>query len=555
MKNPVIIRRVVRPVILQALLLALISCFAAAATPDKDPVLEAMRAELERSKAQLKLDGVAAPYFLQYQVTDIDYRSAEAAFGAIRANSPTRTRLVRVVVRIGDYKQDSYSESSNRGVGALNILPMDDDILALRHSLWLTTDNAYKSATEAFAAKQAELKQFTVSSPVDDFAHALPLQSIEPLVRLQVDTEPFLKMLQDSTVGYRQDPLTESCESYLKFFAINRYLINSEGTVTRSGQTMYQIETDGSTQAADGMRLERSRSYLVAHVNELPTEQKFLADTRALQSSLKMLREAPLADEEYRGPVLFSADAASDVFAQLVGENILGRTPDVGKPARTKGAYATSYQSRVLPDFLSVEDDPSLASIQGQSLLGHYAVDDEGVPAQKVQVIVKGKLQNYLIGREPIHDFPASNGHGRARIGNPSGASLGNLIITSSDPMSAADLKKKLIEICQQRDLPYGYYVVTMGSRFSPRLLYKVWAKDGHEELVRGAVFGDLDTRSLRNDVIAAGNDLNVDNLMLNVPHSIVNPSILFDELEVKRADSNKDKLPEYPAPPLSDLK
>ena len=79
-----------------------------------------------------------------------------------------------------------------------------------------------------------------------------------------------------------------------------------------------------------------------------------------------------------------------------------------------------------------------------------------------------------------------------------------------------------------------------------------MWVKDGHEELVRGAAFGDLDTRALRNDVVAAGNDPFVDNRLLNIPHSIVSPSILFDELEVKPANKNRDKLPEYAPPPLT---
>jgi hypothetical protein len=204
----------------------------------------------------------------------------------------------------------------------------------------------------------------------------------------------------------------------------------------------------------------------------------------------------------------------------------------------------------VLPDFLSVVDDPTLASMNGITLMGKYEVDDEGVKATSVSVIENGKLVNYLMGRQPIRDFPASNGHGRARAPqNFPGPSLGNMIVRSSESWSPEELKKKLIEICQQRDLPFGYYVETLGPQRAPRLLYKVWTNDGHEELVRGAVFGDLDTRTLRNDLIAAGNDVEVENHSLNIPHSIVNPSILFDELEVKRANANKDKLPEYPAP------
>src|SRR5208283_2222539 len=151
---------------------------------------------------------------------------------------------------------------------------------------------------------------------------------------------------------------------------------------------------------------------------------------------------------------------------------------------------------RVLPDFLSVVDDPTLASFDGKPLLGRYEVDDEGVRAMRVPVIENGKLVNYLLGREPILDFPASNGHGRARLPVSSpGPSLGNMLVSSSAAVTPEELKKKLLELCQQRDLPYGYYVENMAGGHAPRLLYKVWVKDGHQELVRGAVFGDLDAR------------------------------------------------------------
>jgi len=523
---------------------------AAESSADQDPILQAMRTELERSKSALKLEGMAAPYYIDYRVIDMDTHAAEAAFGALRTDVRLRFRFLRVVVRVGDYKQDSFF---GQGQGALDFMPLDDDVVALRHQIWLATDNAYKAATESLTAKQAKLKQYTVDQPVDDFARAEPVVSISPLVKLDFDSRPWLKMLQAASAMYTTDSQLESFESALNFSAVNRYFVSSEGTVVRSGQTVYDLRIAGTSQAADGMRLDRSRGYDVTDIKELPSEQKLLADTTKLLETLKELRDAPIADEEYRGPVLFSADAASTVFSDLVGENTLGLKPDLGQPARTKGAFASSYKSRVLPDFLSVVDDPTLASMNGRSLMGKYDVDDEGVQAMPVPVIENGKLVNYLMGREPIRDFPASNGHGRARLPqNYPGPSLGNMIVRASESSSPEELKKKLIELCQQRELPYGYYVETLGPQRVPRLLYKVWAKDGHEELVRGATFGDLDTRTLRNDLIAAGNDVNVENHPLQIPHSIVNPSILFDELEVKRANANKDKLPEYPAPTVA---
>ena len=515
-----------------------------------DPVLEAMRAELDRSRSHLKLEDVAAPYYIEYRVIDFDDYSADAAFGALRGDVRTRFRFLRVVVRIGDYKQDSYF---GQGEGSVNFLPVDGDVLALRNQLWLATDSAYKQAAQSLTAKQSQLKQLTIDQPVDDFAHGTPVQSVSPLVQLEFDPRPWATMLVDASALYKTDPQIETFESALKFEAINRYFVNSEGTVVRSGQGLYEMSISCSTQAADAMRLDRSNAFNVTSMKELPSAAEFVGRAAKLAGSLKELRDAPVVDEEYRGPVLFSADASASVFADLVGENILGRKPELGKNERTTGAFASSYKSRVLPDFLSVVDDPTISSYRGESLLGHYDIDDEGVAALRVDVIEKGNLVNYVIGRAPIRDFPASNGHGRARVPSfPPGPSLGNLIVSSTQPVSQPDLKKKLIDLCQQRDLPYCYYVETFGPKLTPRLLYKVWTKDGHQELVRGASFGDLDTRALRSDLIAAGDDVYVDARPLNIPHSIAAPSILFDELEVKRANVNKETLPDYPAPALA---
>lgn len=517
---------------------------------DADPILQAMHAELDRSKAQLKLEDMGAPYYIDYRVMDLDALEADAAYGAIRNTVRTQLRYVRVVVRIGSYKQDSFY---GQGVGTVQVLPLDNDIQNLRHQIWLAADQAYKAATEALTEKQAHLKNFTVEQPLDDFATVDIQHSIGPLVKLDIDPKPWLKRLETASALGKIDLQVESFTSWLNFRTVNRYFINSEGTEIRDGKSLNDLGIAGSTQSSDGMRLDRNWQYTTGDLKELPAEKEFLEMGTSLISSLKALRDAPLADEEYHGPVLFSADAASSIFSDMVGDNVLGIKPDLGESGRTKGAWATNYKTRVLPDFISVDDDPTLASMNNQSLLGHYGTDDEGVKAVRVPVIENGKLSNYLIGRTPIRDFPASNGHGRARYPmNYPGPSLGNFIVKSSAPVPHDQLKAKLIELCKQRELPYGYFVETLGPRHSPRLLYKVSVKDGKEELVRGAIFGDLDLRSLRNDLIAAGDDMNVDNRTEAIPHTIINPSILFDELEVKRQNVSKGKLPEYPPPPLT---
>lgn len=522
---------------------------AAHAAAKGDGLLEALLTELDRSKAQLKMDQVQPPYYVEYRVSEVEDIGAEAAFGALRENQHLHVRVLRVVVRIGDYKQDS---DFGRGQGESTLLPLDNDPIGLRHQIWLATDDAYKAAGEALAEKQAAMKQFSVDpNPVDDFAKAPQMIAVEPTVSLKIDEAGWKKTLEDVTNLYRQYPDVQSVTASARFTAINDYLVNSEGTVTRSGKTTYSVSLSSSTQAADGMRLSRSPAFVVARPEELPTRDALMGEARKMLDTVVALRQAPIVEEEYRGPILFAADAANDIVASLIGQNVLGQKPQLGKPNRTTGAFATSYKTRVLPNFLTVVDDPTMKEFHGKSLVGSYAVDSEGVRAQAVNAIESGVLSNYLIGRVPIRDFPASNGHGRAGAGSPPGPSLGVLLVKSSEAQPAEELKKKIVQMVTDQGKPYGYRVETLGPGNSPRLLYRVYAKDGHEELVRGAVFNELDIRALRSDLIAVGNDPLVSNRTAGAPTTIISPSLLFDELEVKRADTSKDKLPDYPAPPL----
>jgi TldD protein len=514
-----------------------------------DPILRALQAELTRSKAQLKMDNVDPPFYIEYRVFDVEQFDASAAFGSLRNQNRSRLRLIRAVVRLGDYKLDSFF---NAGQGISDILPLDNDELAIRHQVWLATDQAYKRASEAFSNKKAMLKQLNVEQPVDDFATAVPVVSIGPAAKLEVDPGKWTKMLENATSTYKNDLQIQSYVASLNFTVLSQYFVNTEGTVTRHGSAHYQIVLSASEQAPDGMRLERSPQFTANHIEELPSPEEFQKDALDLVQSMKQLREAPVVDEEYRGPVLFSSDAASDMFFELVVPNVLGRRPAPGRPARTTGAFASSWRARVLPDFFSVVDDPTVDTFGGHGLGGSYKVDDEGVTAAPVTVVDKGTLVNYLIGRVPIRDFPASNGHGRASGNGNTAPAPGNLFFRPAKSSTREELKKQLLDECRTRGMKYGYYVDTLGPRLAPRMLYRVWTDDGREELVRGAVFNELDVRALRSDLVAAGNDPLVSN-RTGVPFmAIVTPSVLFDELEVKRADNTKEKLPDYPAPALT---
>lgn len=515
-----------------------------------DAVLEALLTELNRSKSQLRMENVPPPYYIEYRVNDLDTFTAGAAFGAVRDQQRTRIRVLRAVVRVGDYKQDSYY---GQGLGNTQILPLDDDPIALRHQIWLATDSAYKAASEALTQKQAALKQFTPDpNAPDDFARAPAVQSLGPLAKLQYDGERWLKTLEDVSGLYRQYPDVQTLDASVRFATNNEYFVNSEGTIVRSGSATYSVFLNGSTQAPDGMRLNRNPYWVVGRPEEFLSPEGLRKETVKMLDTLVALRQAPIIEEDYRGPVVLSADAADDIFDSLVGANALGRKPPLGSPHRTTGEFATNYRTRVLPQFMTVVDDPTVKEFQGHSLVGSYDVDSDGVRVAPVTVIDRGVLLNYLLGRQPIRDFPASNGHGRAAPGVFPQPGLGNLFVRAEQTVSPEELKKHMLGIIRDQGKPYGYFAETLGPGSAPRLLYRVWEKDGHAEMVRGAVFDELDLRTLRNNLIAAGNDPLVSNRTGGFSTTVVAPSVLFDELEVKRADTRKEKLPEYPPPPLT---
>ncbi|HXE90159.1 MAG TPA: metallopeptidase TldD-related protein [Terriglobales bacterium] len=512
-----------------------------------DPVLRAMSAELERSRARLQLEKLDRPYYIEYSVTDAEEHSVDAAFGALLQENRQRSRLIRAVVRVGDYKDDSYF---GPGQGQVAFATVGDDELALRFQLWLATDAAYKNALAARSAKQAMLKDLVVEHSVDDFSREPSTVSLGPLVPGEKDPEGRRDLARSISALFRSDPKIDSANVHYEYRGVNRYFLNTEGTVGRSGRENYTLYFTASTQAPDGMRLNLSRDWVMARGEELPPARVVQEAARKLVADLAALRQAPVV-EDYRGPVLFAADAAKMIFWNLVGPAITGDQPAPGDSARTTGPWATYYKSRVLPDFLSVVDDPTATSFNGRTLVGNYELDDEGVTAVPVTVVEKGMLVNYLVGRRPIRDFPHSNGHGRAAPGGAPVASFANLFVRANPGYSLEELKRKLIELCRQQDKPYGYFVYSAasGNNVVPELMYRVWAADGRMELVRGGTFAELDMRTLRNSIIAAGDDLQADNSNEAIPKAVINPSVLFEELEVRRNTRLQETLPAYPPP------
>jgi hypothetical protein len=551
--------------VLPALFLAaLLTGFAPAQKPvqptraqaEKDPMLKAMLEELDRSKSQLQLKGFEKPFFIQYRIEEIANFETKAAFGATSSSRRSRERVARVTVRVGDYKTDS---SGGRGDGAVQLAALDDDPIAVRSALWWATDEAYKGALAAYAQKQAELKQVETPPQADDFSKETPLISLAEPLKLKVDDAAWEARVARDSGLYRTGASVKNGQRDVRYSAGNftarvttTWLVNSEGTILRKSASYYGEAFAVGAQAADGMRLDRSYSTAGPALKDLDSSEVFEKHAVELIASLADLRNAPIVEEEYHGPVLLSSDAGADTVTALMSAGLAATRPKLGTEARTNGPFASSYHARVLPDFLDVVDNPGLKSYDGKGLVGAYDVDDEGVSAQAVKLVTAGKLENYLIGREPVRDFPQSNGHGRAGVAAASKPVIGVMEVTSQEGLTDKELNRKLLDLAKDRGLKNVYYVATMGPNQSPRLLYRVsqdGTQDGKRELVRGATLNDLDQRALRSGVVAAGKELWIGNYFGDVPETVLAPALLVDDVTIRRANKKNDKLPFYPPP------
>ena len=336
------------------------------ADAEKDPVLKAMLTELDRSKSQLQLKDFQKPFFIQYRIEEIDSFETKAEYGATSATRHNHGRVARVTVRVGDYKTDS---SGSRGDGAVELAALDDDPIALRSALWEATDQAYKSALAAYAQKQAELKQVETPPQADDFSKETPVISLAAPLKLKVDERAWETRVARSSGLYRTDATVKDSQRDVQYSMGNfssrvttTWLVTSEGAIVRKSAAGYQENFAAGTQAADGMRLERSYTTTGTTLKELDSPEVFEKHAVARIASLTDLRKAPLVEEEYHGPLLMSSDAGADTLRDLIANGVTATRPRLGTEARTNGPFASSYHARVLPEFIDVVDDPGLKS-------------------------------------------------------------------------------------------------------------------------------------------------------------------------------------------------
>lgn len=581
-----------------------------APVPDNetDLTLHAMHDEMERARDRLVLPGADKPFYIEYRLLDLDIRSISASFGALLSDSTAKIRLMSVDVRVGDYHLDSSNFLSDDGfrgfLGSSGQVGIDRDYNSLRQDLWLATDQAYKSALTQMSLKQAFLRSLTKPPEIDDFSQVPPLVKIDPRIAPDWTSRNWDDEARNASAVWTNFPDLHGARVHYYLIYATSYLMTSEGTTIRTSRSLAGIEAAMRADAPDGMPVHNSYAVYAATPAGLPDANTVGQALSQRATQLMAMRSAPLVPD-YTGPVLFDPQAAGSLLAQILEPSLSGARP----PLSATEDYDTFMQrfggrnewtnrvgQRVLPPAVSLTDDPTQTSFGGQPLMGSYAIDDEGVPARRVSIVENGTLRDLLMSRRPGPNFEISNGHARSALLTDPQPLSSNLFFQSSNELKPDDLRKKFLAACKDDGLPWCLevkrmddpavsslnqqdftdYVGELGGDIAsgarvPLLLYRVYLSDGHEEPVRGGVLEGLNMRSLR-DILGIGDDAAVYNYMQNpqdglagtalgsfgsaqgdggIPSTVVAPSLLLDEVDVRGFHGEPRRLPLVPAPPL----
>jgi TldD protein len=531
------------------------------------PILGAVQQELDREMAAI---GKADPpaYFLSYTVTDSQRSEVTGSNGALLSSQDQRSRWLEGQVRVGSYQLDNTHRVGNDGPGFPGSfgepVPVDDDPAVLKRAMWRETESQYRAAAEAFIKVKTgkDVQVQTLEQGAPDFSQEKPQVFSGARASYTLDRHPWEDKVRLYTHSFRTSALILNSIVTFSAQAQNQYHVTSEGTKLQFGQVRYRLELFIQGKAPDGMDLERYYNFDWTDPASAPDDKTVLAQCGVLQKELEALTKAPLADP-YAGPAMLTGRAAAVFFHEVFGHRDEGfRQKDINEGQ----TFADKVGQLLLPNFISIVDDPTTAKLGSTVLLGNYPFDDEGIAAQRVTLVDHGVLRNFEMSRQPLNGFPLSNGHGRRQVGLPPESRQGNLIVESSYKVTNARLRQMLIDEIKHQNKPYGLFFDDISGGFTftgraqpqafhvePLVVYRVYADGRPDELVRGVSIVGTPLVSLQK-IMATGDTTEVFNGYCgaesgSVPVAAAAPPLLVSEMEVEKKQTSTDRPPILPPP------
>jgi len=524
----------------------------------ENPVISAIQKEVDRNRTELKMEGVAPPFFISYSVMDRYDYGLSASLGSISGMSEYHYRRGLPTLLVGDYHRNNLNVVGN--IPSSTLTSLSDNASGIPITIWRDLDGAYKTAVERYKAKMAILQQQSQTEEeknLPDFEQVKPVNMILQPVPFELNKTYWENYLRKASETAKQYP--DILSSSVTFTARNimTYTYNTEGSRYAVPTTFYQLTFSANTRTDDGQDLARTIYVGNAGFQQMPDVATFVNRCKTEMENLLKLKNAPVIDDAYSGPVLFENEAVLRIFMSvLFNNNKLAAAPKLIQAQQRNSMMASTPQTQGSNDFelmlnkKVISRDLTIKSItgqevyKGQRLNGYYPVDAEGVvPDKELVLIENGVLRNLLNGRKPTQKIGNSNGHVRYDFNaNNYRVMPGNILIISSQTCSKDELRKRLITAAKEEDLDYAYIVKVMDGGMN--LIYKIHVDDGREELVRGATISDAANLKAFKRILGASDKEQMVSFGSVQTTFIFPDALLFEEMDVTRASNIEFKRP-----------
>ena len=529
----------------------------------QDPLLDILNKELIREFDELKKQEIP-PYFISYKVGDRTNIDIIGSFGCIERVTSSSNRLLATQIRVGSPDLDNFHEIKGSNSGMMTSrpqLPVENNEDAIRQILWQTTnENYYQAIQKLTQIKGNQAVNVPDEDKSPDFSTGAPVQFFEPQMKTSLDKgveEKLINKVRLYSKAFAQSKEITSSSVRFQIVFARDYFVSTEGSKIAENHPSINLFISGNVLAEDGMDLSLYKTYFVTDLKDLPKDELVVSQINALVKKLEDLKLSAVVGP-YSGPALFSGEATGVFFHEIFGHRVEAARMKSENDAQT---FKNKVGQQVLNKSISVIFDPTISTYKGFKLSGSYKYDDEGTKSQRVAVVDKGVLANFLTNRTPIKGFVQSNGHGRGQIGLTPVARQSNLIVESDQVLSEADLRKLFVEELKKQNLEFGYYFKAVSGGFTstnrimpnafnvtPLEVYKVFVDGKADELVRGINLVGTPL-AMFSEIEAVGGELGLFAGTCGaesggVPVSSVCPMMMVKKIEIQKKQKSGNSKP-----------
>lgn len=565
--------------IIKLLLLVLINSVGYSFDKPNEDIIFAMKNELNRSMKELKINDLESPYFIEYKYVEYDASSMRGSMGSVEAANNSKSAYISVSVRVGDYSFDNtnffdvglgfFGSSDDEEGFKKRAVSYEPSINYLRKEFWLATDAAYKQTAELYSKKLAILKNRMRKDTIPDFIKLGSVNKLRDIKEIpEFNLVKYKDIIESVSSVFNNYPAIYTSGVSVEFIPQRVYYINSEGVEYVKDSYYTGFEVVAASQNKEGMPVFDHYTAYSIKPSDMPSKDSLIKAANQVAENISDRLSIPQLDDFYVGPIIFSGQAAGQIFAQsFLPKLISQREPltDGGFSSENEDAvFQRKVGGRVLPEFLNITDKPNESNLNGVDLIGTYKIDDDGLESQNVELVKSGYLETLLSDRVPTKRIKESNAHKRG-----GSVMFSNIIVEnnkSENKLSSKELESKMLEFVKKRELDFGIVVTKIldaNIRYTSlyRILngnieipfgkknyvmdgYKVYT-DGRKEKFSGMVIPTMNVLLFKDIVSTSDKSYTMNYLAPAVispyltggdsylPSSITLPDLLFEDAEL----------------------